>query len=73
MQIFGYEITIKKRKYKKTKGFSAKPCTESEVNTALRLVNEGKSQSEVAKLLNRTTPAVYSKLNKVRKDAKENN
>ncbi len=68
MKIFGYEFIVRKEKKKKVTGFSSKPWTESETNTMLRLISEGKSQKEIAIMLKRTVPAIYSRLNKVRKN-----
>ncbi len=67
MKLFGYEITIKKKKAKKT-GYSRKAWTASETNTALRMRNEGKTTAEIAKHLSRTEQAVNSRLWKVRSE-----
>ena len=65
--ILGYTLSVDKTTKKKRKGFTAKIWTRSEVDTLLRFRNEGKPTSEIAELLHRTEPAIYSKLGKIRK------
>jgi len=68
MKFFSWEFTFKKvKKRKKTTGFSAKRWTKSEINRMLKLSSEGYSQRDIAEDLNRTIPAIFSKLNKVKK------
>lgn len=66
MNLFGYELTLRKTHKKKIKGFSAKRWSASEQRTLLKFRNEGKSNEEIAKLLHRTVPAIYSKMWKIR-------
>ena len=65
IELFGYILTCTKRKKKRSTGFSSKRWSASEINTALRLKGEGKSNQEIADMLHRTVPAVAAKLGKV--------
>ena len=64
--ILGYTFSVQKKVRKKARGFSARVWTKSEVDTLMRFRGEGKSTSEIAKLLKRTEPAIYSKLTKLK-------
>lgn len=70
MVILGYEITIKKRKRKVNSGFSRRPWTKSEIDTMLRLRNEGKSWAEVAKLMNRSKQSCTTRYYKVKNNGR---
>jgi len=66
LKLFGYILELKKKG--KRKSTSRRRWTVSETNTALRLVNEGKSRAEIASMLNRTEQSVNTHLWQVRKN-----
>ena len=67
MNIFGYRFTITKLHRKRSKNkLGARRWSESETNTLLRMHDEGKNADEIAELLNRTLPSIYSRLAKVK-------
>ena len=68
MKLFGYEITVKKVKRKKTTHkITRRSWTKSEADALLRLRSENRNWEEIAKLMNRTPIAcsnMHSKLKK---------
>jgi len=65
MQIFGYEIIVKKT-IKKTKGFSSRRWTKDETELMFKLKEEGKRTEEIAKALNRTPAAILVRISAIK-------
>lgn len=71
MKIFGYEITfiktVKPKQQKpKAKGFTSKKWATRDIDILVKMTKAGYPDVEIAKTLNRTTTAIFSKRYKLK-------